>query len=334
MPQITEAAAYQALGLEAPAAPAAEPQDNQDNQGANGQEPAQPAQTPEENQGANGQEPAQPAQDPEEEAGQPEGQSDPDGADREEMDKETRRENAAKRRRAEQKRAVDTAVAEALARQKEQADAEWNQFFANSGLKNTITGEPIRTREEYNAWQQAWQTKQMQQKLQAGELTAEMLQQLISQNPAVVQAQQLLEQQEQQKKQQTADQAQERIRQEIDEIGKLDGRIRSAEDLVNLPEEEFAAFRGYVDKGYSFLDSWKLSHMDQIANQRAEQARQQAMANARGKEHLRATGKGQGTGAVSVPPEVMRQYRLFNPKATDAQIQAHYNKNLKTGGNR
>ena len=326
-PEITESMAYQALGLEMPAAQTAE------TTGANGQEPAQPAAEPATDQGANAQEPARPAQQPEEnDTPTPEdgGEEQPsDAPAKTEMDEKTRRENAAKRRRQEQQRAVDTAVTAALAKQKEQTDAEWNSFFAASGLKNTITGEPVRTREEYQKWQTAYQTQQMQQKLKAGELTPELMQELISRNPAVQQAQQMMEQQRQAEQQQNEQRQQEQIRQEIEEIGKLDSRIKSAEDLVNLPEEEFAALKGYVDKGYGFLDSWRLSHMDQIVNQRAEQARQQAMANARGKEHLRATGKGQGTGAVSVPPEILRQYRLFNPHATDAQIQAHYNKNLK-----
>lgn len=325
MPNITEEAAYQALGLEAPAAqPAAE--------GANGQEPAQPAEIPaEEPVGANAQEPAQPATEPE--PVEPEG-DDGEGAEPAQPEKQTqtteeRRANAARRRQQEQQRAVDTAVAAALEKQKQQADAEWNSFFAASGLKNTITGEPIRTKAEYEQWQAAYQTQQMQKKLKAGELTPEMMDQLIRQNPVVQQAQQLIEQNEAQKQQETQRRNQERMDSEIAEIGKLNPSIRSVEDLVNLPEEEFSSFKSYVDKGYGFLDAYRLSHMDQIVNQRAQQAAQQALSNSRGKEHLRPSGKSQGTGAVSVPPQILKHYRLFMPNATDAQIQAHYNRNLK-----
>lgn len=320
--EISESAVYQAFGLEAPA---------QNNTGANDQEPAQPETDPEVNQGANDQEPAQPDTEPEdnEPEGAEEGQEgNPEGGNAP-MDEKTRRANAARRRQQEQRKAIDTAVAAALEQQKKQTEQDWDKFFAGSGLKNTITGEPIRTRKEYEAWQQAFQTQQMQQKLKAGELTPELIQQLISQNPVVAQAQQLMDQRNQEQARQAQQAQQDKIREEIAEIGKLDSRIKEAKDLVNLPEEEYTAFRSYVDKGYGFLDSWRLSHMDQIADQRAQQARQQALANSRGKEHLRSSGKSQGTGAVSVPPEVMRNYRLFNPKATDAEIQAHYNKSLK-----
>lgn len=315
--EITESAVYQALGLEEPAAAP----------GANDQEPAQPEASADQPQGANDQEPARPEEDPQQpEADDAEGSPAP-------MDEKTRRENAARRRQQEQQRAIDTAVAEALKKQKQLSDAEWDTFFAASGLKNTVTGEPIRNRQEYEAWQQSYQAEMMQQKLKAGELTPELMQQLISQNPVVAQAQQLIQRQQEQQRQQQEQRQRDQIRSEIDEIGKLDPRIREAQDLVNLPEEEYASFKAYVDKGYGFLDSWRLSHMDQIAEKRAEQARQQALTNDRGKEHLRSSGKSQGTGAVSVPPDVMRQYRLFNPKATDSEIQAHYNKTLKNRRN-
>ena len=48
--------------------------------------------------------------------------------------------------------------------------------------------------------------------------------------------------------------------------------------------------------------------------------------NARSKDHLQATGNARGAGAVSVPKDEMAMYRLLNPNATEAQIQAHYNK--------
>ena len=61
----------------------------------------------------------------------------------------------------------------------------------------------------------------------------------------------------------------------------------------------------------------------------AEAARQQAMNNARGKDHLTGTGTPQGTGAATVPPDEMQAFKLFNPTATEAEITAWYNKHKK-----
>lgn len=324
MPPITEESVYTALGLEAPAPAAAE--------GAKTQEPAEPAaQSTKPEVGAKEQEPAEPAEGTVEQPGTDSGKDDDpkrdDQTGKQPMDEKQRRENAARRRQQEQQAAIDTAVQNALQKEREKTDAEWSRFFAVSGMKNTATGEPIRTKAEYEAWQKVYQTEQMQQKLKAGELTPELMQQLISQNPVMQQAQQLIDQNAaaQQQAQQQAEQS--RIQGEIVEIGKLDPAIKSVEDLLNM--ENFQTFKGYVDKGYSYLDSYKLSNMDKIANARAQQAQQQALDNARSKDHLKPSGKSQGAGAVSVPPQILKQYRLFMPNATDAQIQAHYNKTLK-----
>lgn len=328
MPNLTESEVYAAFGLK-------QPEDA--GTGANGQEPAQPVETnPEPETGAKEQEPAQPAQEPEDPAipagedsdGEDSGGTEEEEPDKAPMDEKTRRENAARRRKQEQKQAIDAAVQEALRLEREKTNAEWNRFFAASGLKDPETGKPITTKEEYESWQKSFQTRQLKEKLKNGELTEEMLQQIIDQNPVVQQARQLLDQRERDQQQVRQQEEESRIQSEIEEIGKLDPGIRSVEDLLNMPEEKYTEFKGYVDKGYSFVDAYRLSHMDQIADRRAEQARQAAMDNERGKGHLRSS-KGQGTGPVSVPADVMKSYRLFNPKATDAEIRDHYNKQLK-----
>jgi hypothetical protein len=325
MPPITEENVYAALGLTAPAPDAG-------TEGAKAQEPAEPAaqtQVPEE--GAKGQDVAEPAagtrSEPAEEPGKGDDPNPEEPAGKQTMDEKQRRENAARRRQQEQQTAIETAVAEALRKEREKTDADWERFFAASGLKDTETGKPIKTRAEYEAWQQKHQLQQAQQQLKDGKLTPELMQQLISQNPVVQKAQAMIDQNAAAQKQAQQQAERTRISEEIAEIGKLDPKIQSVEDLLSM--ENFHTFKGYVDKGYSYLDSYKLSNMEKIATARAQQAQQQALDNARGKDHLKASGRSQGTGAMSVPPEVMRQYRLFNPGATDAQIQAHYNKSMK-----
>ena len=56
-----------------------------------------------------------------------------------------------------------------------------------------------------------------------------------------------------------------------------------------------------------------------------EEGKKQTAYAADSKNHLIKTGT-RGSGAVTVPPEIKEQYRLFNPDATDAEIQAHYSK--------
>ena len=61
---------------------------------------------------------------------------------------------AAQRRREEQKAAIDAAVQKAREEEQQRSKAEMDDFFSKAGLKNTITGEPIRNIEEFRSWKE------------------------------------------------------------------------------------------------------------------------------------------------------------------------------------
>ena len=162
----------------------------------------------------------------------------------------------------------------------------------------------------------------------AGEtLTPEALRSAVEQTPAI---QALKKQQEQQAaadEQRRQAEAQARVNAELAEIHKLDPTINTVEDLLSMPGAK--AFYDLVRKGNSFLDAYRLANFDRLTTARAEAARQQALNNARGKDHLTGTGTPQGTGAATVPPDVKAEYLAFNPDATDAEIQKHYNRYME-----
>lgn len=333
MPEITEAKLYEAFGLnppaedtgagaqvQEPAAPAAEVPPASDDEGAKAQESAEPA-AEDANQEPDGHsEPtAETAENNDADAGQ--------GSKNDPLTLEQRRENAARRRQQEQQAAVDQAVA--AARQEEQtkyADA-MKEFFAQMGMKNTTTGQPITTMEEFYAWKSEHDAQQLSKDLKAGKLTPEQLNQVISNHPAIKRAERATVQAEQAQAQQQQAADRERIEGEIAEIGKLDPSIKGVPDLLKMPKAQ--QFREYVNKGYSFLDAFRLANFDSLTAKKAEAARQQAMNNQRGKDHLHAAGNPRGGGAVSVPASDLALFRAFNPKATEAEIQAYYNKFLK-----
>lgn len=237
--------------------------------------------------------------------------------------KEQRAENAARRRREEQQAAVKKAVEDERARTKGQMDA----FFAKAGMKNTVTGKPITTLEEFDAWRADYDAAKLQKDLKAGKLTPEALRSAVEQTPAI---QALKKQQEQQAaadEQRRQAEAQARVNAELAEIHKLDPTINTVEDLLSMPGAK--AFYDLVRKGNSFLDAYRLANFDRLTTARAEAARQQALNNARGKDHLTGTGTPQGTGAATVPPDVKAEYLAFNPDATDAEIQKHYNRYME-----
>jgi len=273
--------------------------------------------------GAKEQESAEPAEAGEEPSDGVQPKEEPDGKGAE-MSPEQRKEAAAARRRAEQQAAIDEAVQKALQEEKDRAKGEMAAFFKKANLKNTITGAPITSMEEFNAWEKAFSANRLQQDLKAGKLTPEALEQAISENPAVKQAQELIRKQEEAARAAEETAAKARVDAELLEIQKLDPTVRSLEDLLHMPTAK--EFYALVQKGNSFLDAFRLANYDRLTAAAAEAAKQQAQNLTRSKEHLTPTGGARGGGAVSVPADELRLFREMNPGASEAEIQAYYNK--------
>lgn len=326
MPNITEAKLFEAFGLspsqdqgeqvQEPAAPAAEVQPTETVEGERVQEIADPATVevtqPEVSTDGAAQQNGQGTK--QVETGKPP------------LSEEERRANAARRRQQEQQQAIDAAVAAEQAKQ----SAVLADIFSKAGLKNTFTGEPITTLEQFQAWNQQFADNQLQMDLKSGKLTVDGIHQVVEKHPAIQQAQELLEQQKRQQKAQQEAAEKARIDGELAEIAKLDPSIKGVADLLNMPTA--AQFKDYVSKGYSFIDAFKLSNMERITAAKTEAVKQEAMNNARGKDHLRASGNARGSGAASVPPGQMEMFRRMNPGKSDAEILKFYNKYISRQG--
>lgn len=325
MDGFTEKDVFEAFALSEKAQEVADPAENTDAQEAS--------------EGEKGQEVADPAK----EAGKQTGGADPgstaetaeentqeDGVGQESSQTQTperRRENAARRRQAEQKQAVDMAVNAALAAERQKQEAQMKDFFAKAGLKNTATGEPITNMEQFKAWSDAFEQAKLERELKAGKLTPDGLATAIGNHPAIKQAQAVVQQQTAQEQARRQEKIRSRIDGEIAQIHALDASINTVEDLFKAPYgKELAAM---VKRGYSLPDAHYLLNRDRLEQAKLEAARQQAEAMARSKDHLSATGNIRGGGAVSVPAADMTMFRLMNPGASDAEIQAYYNRYLK-----
>lgn len=322
--EFTETQVYEAMGLEAPA-------------GANGQEVADPAAQPSERsgEGAQGQEFADPAAggDPQQEGREPGAVSADDNAGdhpeegKEPLTPQQRRENAARRRQQEQQSAIDNAVAAALKAERERVDQQMKGFFAQAGLRNPATNEPIESMEQFEAWRTEQAAAQLRKDLRAGNLTPEVMQQVLNQHPAI---QRLLQEQERQdaaKQAQEDAQAKARIDEDLRRISELDPTITKPADLLSMPNAD--AFRDYVNRGHSFFDAFKLANWDRLTQQAANAAKQQALNNANSKNHLNGITNSRTGALAEVPKDELAIYRMLLPHATDAEIQAHYNKNRK-----
>lgn len=293
-------------------------------QGGNEQEDSAPA----------AQEEGRDSSEPPENAGdQPEDKPNENPEDQPESEaqsEEERRENAA-RRRLEQQEAVDKAVREAEERLRESFRQEREKFYQSAGLKNSFTGEAITSDEQFRAWKSAFDRQRIEEDLGQGKLTPEAIDQAVSNSPAMVRLNEINEKMEAERREAEARQKREaeeafqaKVAEEIAEIHKMNPSVNGVEDLLKLPNAD--KFREYVRRGNTFLDAYYLANREEVQRRSAANALRQAQAQAKSKAHLPTAPTPRGAGAESVPKEDMALFRLFNPDATEDEIQAYYNK--------
>ena len=265
------------------------------------QEAADPA--TEDNVGANEQEAAEPAGESHVEEGAETEQKPSDESSHHVQTDEENARYAAMRRKAE-------------ADAEKRMNAELDKSIASLGLTDPYTNKPITNHAEMQAYRQRFveeQRKEMQEK--AG-MSPEDYKRFVDSLPEV----------------QAGKAAQQKvmdleIRAKIDsqmrEIQMISPEIKSMEDLSKL--DNFDKLYDMVCKGYELADAYKVLNYDRLTAKAAEAAKQQALNSIGGKNHLQpVTPRGQG--AVPVPADVVAEYRALMPEATDAEIQAHYNK--------
>lgn len=231
---------------------------------------------------------------------------------------------AAARRKAEAER--DAAVEKAKAEAQAEAARVINDAFKNSGLVNPYTKQPITSKEEYDAYRQRYEAERKKAMMRKSGMSDADFDAFVQNLPEVREAREAKEQAEQAKREAQQAAAKVKVDEQLKEIGALDPSIRSMEDLVKMPT--YAKFYELVKKGNTLTDAFKLANYDALTKGAAAGARQAALNAAQGKQHMGQT-QTRGAGAVSVPAEVMEQYRAFNPDATEAEIRAHYAKSHK-----
>lgn len=303
--EITESKIYEAFGLDA---------------GAKDQDAADPEQADEatdsENTGANDQDVADPEQ--EEEPAEENAEAAGESGDTSGQSEEERRANARRRREQERQQEISAAVAQALQQERTRNNAAMENFFRDAGLKNTITGEPITNMREFTEWKTAYDSAKLQQDLKSGKITQEDLDKMVKDNPVVRQANTIIQQQRAEKLQANVDS-------QIREIHELDPSINSVQDLLKM--DNYQDFYKLVkESNMNFLQAYKLVNYDRLTSSKAQAAKQQALNNQRGKDHLTGTASSRGAGAKTVPADEMAMFRLFNPNATEADIIKYYNK--------
>lgn len=312
---------YGALfGIDAEGAEAtepAEPSGDTTAQGANEQEPAEPAAVEEQIEETN----AEGAED----GGQSTGGDSPEGqADGQKQTPEQNAKFAAARRKAEAER--DAAIAKARQDAKAEAQRTIDEAFRTSGLTNPYTKKPITSKAEYDEYRARLEADRKARLLKKSGMSDEEFQQFVQGLPEVKQAKEAQAAAETAARQAREQQAKLKVEEQLKEISALDPTIQELKDLAKM--ETYPKFYELVKRGNTLTDAFKLANYDALTGRAAAASRQAAINSAQGKQHLSPTTQ-RGAGAVSVPADVKAEYLAFNPDATDAEIQQHYNRYVK-----
>ncbi len=236
-----------------------------------------------------------------------------------------RAEQARLRREREQKAAVNAAVRE----ERQKNEAAMKAMFEAAGMVDRYhDNKPITSLEEFNAFQAARQADKLNRELQNGKLTPESFQAAVDNSPAVREARETVERLKAREKAETeaARKAEfdARVKDELAEIHRLNPAVNNLEDILAMQTAgEFT--RLVRDKGMSFLEAFKLANLDDIIEGQAAAAAEGAARQRHGKDHLRSINAG-GQVTVDVPPDVIANYRMFQPDMSLEEIQRDYAK--------
>ena len=153
-------------------------------------------------------------------------------------------------------------------------------------------------------------------------VSKEVLDSYIQSHPAMQQAQALIRQQEQEAANSFMEQEFAALKKEFADCG-----LESPQQL-NETEAGRRALQMWANApGITLADAYAATHRKELSKKQSAAAKQAAMNEMNSKGHLRQTKGSNAKG--DVPAEIMREYKIYFPNATDAEIAEMYWKNQK-----
>lgn len=211
---------------------------------------------------------------------------------------------------------------EAEAAKKAQADLD-RMFAEQFGqYKNPETGQPIKSAQDYLAAMQAQERAKAKEELRANNIDPNLIDNLIANSPIVKQAEAA-----------TAELNQFRVRQQMTEdlhkILAIDNSFSSVEELMQSPVMNDVVSFIETHPGIRADEAYKIVNFDRLSSSKGEAAKQAAINQVKGKNHL-ATGAAVNVdeSAEDIPASQLEMYKEAFPGKTIKEIKALYNRAL------
>lgn len=208
-------------------------------------------------------------------------------------------------------------VAEANARKAQKAiDDEYVRRFGH--LNNPITGQPIRSQADYLAALDAQESLKTKAQLQEKGIDPALIDNAVANNPIVRQAQTVMAQAQQ-------NQIFEQIGADVNVLHQLDPTINTVfdvpPDVVNIVTRSNGAI--------NLVDAYKIVNFGKVSQTQQEAIKQQAINQAKGKQHLSpVNGVSTPDEGVEIPESELAIWKEAFPDASKAELRKKYNETL------
>lgn len=191
------------------------------------------------------------------------------------------------------------------------------------GILNPYTNKPILTEADLTAYRSAFAAEEQRQQLEEMGVSKEVLDSYIQNHPAMQQAQRVIHQQEQQAANDFMAKEFEAMKKEFPDCG-----LESPQQL-NETEAGRRALQMWANApGITLADAYAATHRRELSKKQSAAAKQAAMNEMNSKGHLTQTKGSNAKG--DVPEEIRREYKIYFPNATDAEIAEMYRKNCES----
>lgn len=206
---------------------------------------------------------------------------------------------------------------------------KWNEAFKNEfgSFSNPKTGKPIEGVADYFEALRAQNELAREQELRSKGIDPRMIEEMVNNNPIVQKANEVIQQNQQ-------TEAQRQLEADLKAVSEMDPSIKTLEDLAKHPS--YPRVYDFVAKnGLSVADAYYLANRSELSAKSNAAAKQAAINQVKGKNHLEATkaGVANNDNLAEVPASLAATWKMMNPDLTESQIQVKYNEFLKnTGG--
>lgn len=194
-----------------------------------------------------------------------------------------------------------------------------------AGYANPITNQPIHSEQDYRDALDAQEVVKQRQELQEKGIDPDMLSQIVSKqvenNPVVRQAQEVMQQT-------INNQSNQMISEDLANIMQIDPSVKSMEDIAK--NQNIGYMMELTQKGLRLSEAYIVANQQAITNNRTNAAKQSAINNIKGTQHLNATNNisANNDSSVDIPSSELTNWQDAYPDLSMADLRKKYNQTL------